>query len=340
MEAERRSEKAKGTAAHHHRRMAGAYHRGAESKGLADPPRGGILDGMKVLLLAAALFCVQDAADLQLSLKKEKTLRTRLAVEEDTASVAVGTTEKLEDRGGWELGLESKGSPGAGLSTIHVTILRITRVSGSRSVDTSNPGPRDPPEAAFLKALIGEAVDVDVAADGAIKEVRGMADLEAHFAAKLGVKPGPEGPRKGLKASIENRLREQLGGVLSVYPGKPAAVGASWSRKQSISLGAAYKAETTWTVAARRESRVSLEGKVLLTPIDESRVESPTIQKLSGTGEAALELDAETGFPLKGRIVHPLKGTSTLKGIPNPRPSDTFDQTSRVTFTLEAWEGK
>lgn len=294
-----------------------------------------------VLAAVLAVFCVpQDAADLKLSLKKEKAQRVRFIAEEDSESVAGGTTEKSRDRGRWEMGLETRGPAAEGLSTVHVTILRITRESRGRKFDTAAIGPADPPEAGVVRALVGEYVDADLTADGTLKELRGMKELEARFTAKLGLKPEAPGPQRGLKTMIEGRLREHLAVIFSIYPEKP---GAPWTRKRSYTLGLAYHAEVTWSPGSRKDGRLALSGKGPLSPFPDADTRGlplKQVQKLSGTAEGNLEVDLETGFPLTGKIVHQLSGTATMQGLSAPLPSDTFDQKSTLTFTVEAWDGK
>lgn len=298
---------------------------------------------MKSLIPAVlATLAIQESAELKLALQEKKPLRVRLTVEEDSAMVPGGTTDRITNRVGWELGLQT-GGVREGIFPVRVTVLRMYREANGRRVDTAKPDPADPPQAAFMKGLVGEFVEVDLTEKGTVKEVRGLKELEARFAAKFGIKPEEDGPHKGLSEGLGRKVRENVESFLAVHPVKAVKAGAEWTRKVSMSEGTAYHSECRWSLTARKDSTCFLSGKWTLTAFpdaDQRGRELKNVQKLSGTGEGTMELDQESGFPVKARFTHQLTGKSTMEGLKTQLPSDVFDTTVKITFAADAWAGK
>jgi hypothetical protein len=293
---------------------------------------------MKTFVLCALglLLTAQDSREIKLVLRKDPPLRLKLSTMEETVSLPGGSTEKRTARRGMELGLESQGS-----GLVKVSLLRLQSESGDRKTDSADPG--DGPQGAFLGKLIGEYVLVELGLDGRLIETRGAGELEARFAKKLGLKPEDPGPHKGLAEGLVPRLRAPVEELFALFPPKAVAPGATWTRKVSTRLDVPRHSEVVWTLQTRKESKVHLSAKWTHAPFPDADAKSAplkVVQTLQGTGEGTMELDDATGWPLKGSVVHQLKGSSTIEGLKAPLPSDTSEDTTKMTVKVEPWDGR
>jgi hypothetical protein len=294
--------------------------------------------------LAAFLEASQYTIPVHLSVSKEKPLAIRLVIDQDSVVVPRGTPDRETRRLLLELGLESRERSVEGLNIIRATILRLGREGVTGKVDTAHPDPKDPPDAAFMKALVGEKVDVEVGSDGAIKNLRGLDELEKHFVGKMGLKADSKGSQQKLKENLGAQLKDGLRPLFAVYPGRAIGIGPEWTTKYSVaSENGAYHSECKWTLSGQKDARNRISGKWTLTEFPDADTkgrELTLVQKLKGTGEGTLELDAETGFPLEGTMTHHLSGTTFLDGLKAHFESDTFEVTYTIRFKVEKWDAK
>lgn len=284
---------------------------------------------MRHLLFLALLAMLQDGVAIKLDPKK-KPAAVRIAVEHKETNTSVGEEKSyLEMTTGLIADLELEETKDG--ARVKLTLRRFYRYNSfdhSVSVDTEKEESSEP--ARLFKKIIGVALHVKPGASKT-SDVGGLTELAVKALKETGL---PDEASAEIQRFLGGMILQDVIALVLVHPETPVGVGKTWSREAEGNGLYPVKEQHVWKLKAKEGGRFDLELKSQLKPVPPSKVvggEQPFVQELGGTLEGQLELDAASGWPLKGSFKRKLQGTYRRLGLKAPVPADV----SRVVVTSD-----
>ncbi len=182
-----------------------------------------------------------------------------------------------------------------------------------------------PAEAVGYAALVGSGFEIELAPNGQVLAIDGVDELMSSMLDDLDLPPGPESDvlRDTLESTFgEEALVAGLEQSLNFYPDGPVAVGDSWDAEQSLNVGFAFVANTTWTLVDRRDGLATIEVvSTIESDPDAEPLDLGVIQvemSLAGEQSGELVIDEATGWVVQSRLVQELSGQMSGEGVELP----------------------
>ncbi|MFC2172306.1 DUF6263 family protein, partial [Acidobacteriota bacterium] len=265
---------------------------------------------------------------LQIKLKKGQAVSIKTDLDQVISQEINGKKQDVHQNMLMEYRYEIVNVDSEGELTVKVTYTRVhfkqEDPAGVVEYDSADPPAIIPDTALGHAALVGQHFSAKLMPDGRVTGIEGADAMIANMLEKIDI------PDRELKAQIENSLKAQFGNAglketmestLAVYPKKPVALGATWSKKVVLSTSLPVTVETTYTLKSRSSglSKVDLKGRIASNP------DSPPIQmggiklsyELSGVKTGTVEIDERTGLATRAQLHQDLSGT--INAPPGPR---------------------
>jgi hypothetical protein len=286
-----------------------------------------------------------DKLDLHFHFQKGQTYHLIPTVEEKSTQVVDGEDQVTTNTVVLGQTLEVLSVNDDGSATIKVTFgPTATKNEGPQSTyafDSTDP-PKDlPMPAVGLALVVGKSYTVTMTPAGEIVKMEGV---DALIETMVGALPDDEEIRASMRESLghqfgEDALKELLANITAPFPGKPVAVGDSWTQKVTHTRGMPRITETTYTLAERSNGVATVKVNATMKPDpDAEPVKSGPMSMrhtVEGTETGTYKLDEATGFILEGEIEHNLHGDVILSNVPGRDGDLTIPTTVEIKVTIK-----
>jgi hypothetical protein len=291
-----------------------------------------------------------DTFRLQLNFKKGDAHLQRVTVDQVITQTIEGENIVIKQAVGFDLLQEVVDVDADGVASLKVTYaaarMKHESMMGNFNYDSANPPQQLPPQAMGIAALVGNGFTMKMNANGEILSLDGLDKL---LEDALGALQLPDGPikqalAKALKDQFgEDAMRESLQQTSTTYPDKPLAVGDSWEHTTVTTRGFAAWMKHRHTVSSRKNGVVTLHLHSQITDNPKGEPMDTGLMKLrykiSGEQKGVTEIDAISGYPIRGTIKQSLSGTVQVINGDEDMP-DEWPISIESTVTLEVTRKK
>lgn len=197
------------------------------------------------------------------------------------------------------------------------------------SYDSQHPSKKPDPAMATFAALQGVKIQMKMAADGRLLEISGLNEMRNRMLKAIPIPAGAERAafealmKKQLSDEAMRKMIEQKTGSSNtyVYPGKPVAIGESWTRKTTVEMPMPMVASATYTLRERANglAHIDLTSKFSMNSKELSPVKSIKVStKMSGSQSGTMQLRESDGQIMKMQTSLRYAGTVTSSGLIAP----------------------
>ena len=224
--------------------------------------------------------------------------------------------------------------------------MEVNGPGGRTSYDSAKPPPvdADPRLLAMAKTyggMVGEAISVTMAPNGAIKRIDGSARIVDKLMADLPRDPMAGGLAQGIKAMLsEDALRSSLEQSFSRMPDAVVRIGDSWTAQHSMGADAVGKivGTSTFTLKAIEGTGAAAVARIGVSLALKQEAVPPAgasmVVKLGDSrGEGELLFNVPKGAVQRNTMRTEMPSTMTMRG-PNGSP-ETMQSSTKTTMTME-----
>ena len=275
---------------------------------------------LSAMVLAPLCYGLQtEKLDLKLRLQQGSTYRQTLDTTSETRQGPPGREQLARMQLGMGLNYRVETvSPGTGRMDVRMTYewvaMRVNASDATIDFDSRTTKGEVHPAARIFAALVKQGISATLNPDGTVAAVRGVEQLQKSVLDMIGPSAGPE--RQALESTIAQQfgsdaIRTMIEGGFFV-PGRPVAVGESWSRKMPSPPGTQMDVENVYTLRQRNAGAATIG------------VTADLVMQLTGAGGANLSLkgsqvgqlvvDEATGWTTSDQFVQEASGSSG--GVP------------------------
>jgi hypothetical protein len=278
--------------------------------------------GILTIILTVSLIALNSSADkvqLQLRLQAGKSYKMQVTADQKIAQQIMGQAQNLEQTIGMGYTFKVKAVAADGAMSVdteyHSVKFRQTGPMGVIEYDSDNPPATIPPMAIGFSALVGQSFSMVITTDGAVKDIQGVDAMLARMMEKINL------PDAQMKAAIEGSLSEQfgdqalkemMGNMMAIYPGKPVDIGESWTKQFVITKGFPMVLDNTWKLKARKGGVSMIDVVTVVKSNPKAPPTDMTFMKLSynltGTQKGTMEVQESTGWVIRSKLNQDLTG--------------------------------
>lgn len=277
-----------------------------------------------VVLGGAGLAWAGDKVELKYRLEVGKKYYLRMRVDEKITQEMLGQKQDMEQTLGFEHTLVPTAVDAAGITaklTFERVVFRQKGATGGVDYDSKDAPADVPPAARSMAALAGFTLTAQWRPNGEIVEVTGVQELLEAVLEKIPDDAAGAQLRETIKTQLSvDGMKETMSDVLVVLPDEPVAAGDTWSHRVTLSKELGLSTETTYTLKEVRGRRavVAIVSKVSSDP-DKMLELGPLKARSSLKGEqsGSVEIDLDTGLPVKGDAQGAIHGELTMTGGPD-----------------------
>jgi hypothetical protein len=277
----------------------------------------------------AAESCSAEKLDLKLWLKPGQKFDMRLITELKGSETIEGREEHESFMFAWGMGFEVKEADPNGAASVKVTYqtlqMKVIRAGGYHvEYDSTKQSIADDYSKipAIEVAGVGESFEMKVTPNGRIIELSGIERMHHRISEKVigwdekYVKTKYyERHRESLQEMrrlntksyySQEEIKNMLSDMIMFFPGRPLAIGDSWTHKVKI-WGKNYEIDGTYIVKDRQKGTVIINLTANRTP-EEKVFSSVNNQgreqrfKIVGSCKGSLEIDEQSGWLIRSRV--------------------------------------
>ena len=229
--------------------------------------------------------------------------------------------------------------------SIEAVTLEVSTAEGKVSYDSSKPvsdtaDPRVRAMAKTVGGMVGEAISVTMAPNGAVRRIDGAARIVAKLIENLPRDPMAGGLAQNIRSMLsDDALRSSLEQSFSRLPDQPVNVGDTWTAEQSVGADASGKVigTSTFTLKAVEGTGAAAVARIAVAlALRQENVPAAgasTMMKLGAgsKGEGELIFDIARGRVERNSMRSDMPMTVTLRG---PDGVITLQNTSRTAMTM------
>lgn len=173
----------------------------------------------------------------------------------------------------------------------------------------------------IFDSLLGQNVTLKVSPDGRVKDIRGIDDLLTRILVRMDLPDGPEGVlfvKRVREMFGEKAVQEFLKGSTGLYSDDPVGTGEAWSKKGLLSIAHPLPVDYRYRLTSVKDgiaridvtSRINRNSKAKAEPADKRA----SYQIFSGAERGEMEVDAASGWVIRGKYNQKLSGQIKSKG--------------------------
>jgi len=232
-----------------------------------------------------------------------------------------------------------------GVAAMQVTTDRLqTTMQGmgqNMTFDSDDVGERIPPIHRPYMAMVGESVQLTVAADGSIRETQGIAELSQRILDSVDF-PNPQ-QTEAMRSQMETMMGEEplldnYRTTFRMYPESPVAIGESWTDSYTTYAGLPMTADVTYTLDRVEDgiAHLSFEGTINTEDSEMDMGMFSMTMSINGTQEGQLTMDLRTGMvqTMEQTLTTSSTGAMENPADPNQEIQMEMDGTNRTSVTL------
>ena len=304
--------------------------------------------GLVAVALAAAFATparAQEKATLRLRLKQGQPYSITMTADQKIAQTINGNPQNTTQTMGVTFTLlPSKVEPDGtihGTYTYDAVRVKMNGPGGAVDYDSAKGGEAPThPMARVFAALVGQKLDVVMAPDGRVTDLKGGDRLVEAIAKAVEI---PEAARAGFEQQMkaqfgEDALKRNFEQMTAIYPKEPVAVGDTWEAEQRLSLGMPMTVKSTYSLKslAGGKATVDVRGTMQTDPEAAGGLPNATFD-LKGTQNGTMAIDQATGWILSANLEQDIGGSFTVNAAGQELD---VPMTIKSTTTLEAPEAK
>jgi hypothetical protein len=190
--------------------------------------------------------------------------------------------------------------------------------------DSSHPDSVIPPSARPFAALVGHAVTVHLAADGAVGTVDGVDSLlDAIMGA---IQLPPNASREAMLSTLKKQFGDRAMGqtmeqAIVAFPERQASVGDSWTCTTTVDVPFPVTRVSTWTLRSRTNGVAAMDVSIRMQSDSATSVPAavPSMTMryvVSGTMAGSEQVDEKTGWVVRSSMEGDIAGTVHVEGSP------------------------
>lgn len=230
--------------------------------------------------------------------------------------------------------------------SIEAVSMDVSTPGGSLAYDSAKPLPADADPrvqsmAKTVGGMVGEAISVTIAANGAVRRIDGAARVADKLIANLPRDPMSGGLAQGIKAMLsDEHLRSSLEQSFSRMPDQPVKPGDTWTAEQSVGADASGRVvgKSTFTLKAIEGTGDAAVARIAVTLAlrqEDVPSGSSVVVKLepASKGEGEVVFSIARGRIEKSAMRTDMPSTVTMRG-PEGQPL-TLHNSTTTNMTME-----
>jgi hypothetical protein len=234
----------------------------------------GCLSLLVLVVVAGSVSAADQPIELKLSPAKGQVQKLQATLTQKVTQTISGTEQALSQTIALGYTFATQDVAADGTATVKVTYdtvsFKQTSQVGNIEYDSANPPPPGQihPMARGFAALAGQSFTMKVTPTGKITEIQGLDQMVDAILKKLDIAEGPAKPiaEKAIRHDFgEEALKDNMEGLLAIYPDKPVSLGDSWTKKLSVSKGFPMLMENNFTLKEATPSAATLAVKSKLS---------------------------------------------------------------------------
>lgn len=232
--------------------------------------------------------------------------------------------------------------------TMHI---KNDAIQTDTTYDSQHPPKKADPATAPLAALVGLKFQMKMSPEGKLLNIQGLDAMRNRLIKAMNVPPGNARAtfeammKKQLSDEAMRKMIEKNSGFTNtdIYPGKPVALGESWTRSTTFDTIVPITKTTTYTLRDHADgvAHLDLGGKFALSTSNASPTPSVKVaMKMSGNQTGNVDLRESDGLVTKMQSALRYAGTITSTGPDVRAPKKTVTKSwpiyASVTVTMES----
>jgi len=306
----------------------------------------------RYVLFAIALFlamsCGASKVNLRFNPQKEKTYKIKMTMDQKIEQKVMGEQQDIEQviaiTYSFDVLNVTENEKGK-VTEMKITFDGVYYKQAMSGVvveyDSENPPDDIPPSAAGFAALPGASFSMTMNRSGKTENITGVDEMIEKMVQKMNIPPGPVSDQAvaTLKKSFnEKGLAESMDQMMHIYPDKAVGIGDSWSKEIKLNQDFPMILDSTWKIVAIEAGVAKIDVTSKAKPYQAAEPiligNMKMYYTLRGTQTGTLEMDQETGWTIRARVIQKFSGDIELSGVPgsNEKISWPIKIDSIVTF--------
>lgn len=306
--------------------------------------------GLLLLTYRATAQTPTDKIDLHLRLQTSKSYSLHSVVDQQISQTVEDQKLDVAQTIGINYVFDVLHVDADGTATTKVTYKAVQfRSQGAQGVinyDSADAPTEVPLPARGFAAIVGESLTAQISTQGQILDMQGADALLGRALARLDLPNGPI--RTGVEDALHKQFNAQaiktaLENMLAIFPGKPVAIGDSWSKKITLAKGFPMIINTTWTLKSRKNGLAFIEAHATIDPNPQGEPlqlgQAKLLYAVSGTQQGTLEVEEDSGWLSRAQLTQKAGGQIHLQGNPLNPPEDSWPVTIKSTIRIDGMPG-
>jgi len=223
----------------------------------------------------------------------------------------------------WDYSIQSKDENGDYEIAIKYLRVKSTQKSGLQTVsfDSDDSSEYVDPSMIGYKILVGSELRMRLTPAGKVTELSGFDKVLDRIIEELNIPESPQRDKtiEGIRGQFgENALRQSIEQMTIIYPDDPVTTGQSWNISYEMNFGLPMRVESVCTLLSREDGIADID---LVSTIG-SNPNSEDIDMgmftlrydIEGSQKGLINLDEESGLPVKSDIGQKFTGTVSVSG--------------------------
>ncbi|MGB8226010.1 MAG: DUF6263 family protein [Sedimentisphaerales bacterium] len=305
------------------------------------------------VLVLSAVVCsaAQDKVDLKLRLKAGEKHEMKMTQNQNIAQTMNGQEQKMTHTQEMVMGFDCLSVDANGVMDIEITYKSMKMIMegpmGRMEFDSANPKPVDPnrPDqqmmAAMVSAMAGSELQMKMTPTAKISDIRGIKEMLAKIKEKM-MGGNPEMQRMDFfdKMFDEKQVKEMTSSMMGAFPAEPVAAGDTWYDTISMNFIMPIDIDTTYMLKQRKDGIAYIDSVAKMDMGDSSKPleidpNNKVSMQISGTMNAASEVDEKTGLTRKSNITMNFSGVMKMGGNPQMPEGMTMPMTITGNAVIE-----
>jgi hypothetical protein len=298
-----------------------------------------------VILTAVVCPAAQDKVDLKLRLKAGESHEMKMTQIQDIVQTVNGQEMKMKQTQEMVMGMDCLSVDANGVMDVRMTYksmkMAMDGPMGHMEFDSANPKPTDPNKpqekilTAMVSAMAGCKFQMKIKPTGETSDIRGIKEMLAKVKGEMTTSPESAGMDKFFdKMFDEKEIKELTGNMMEMFPAGPVAVGDTWYDTKSMNFIMPIDIDTTYMLKSRKDGIAYIDAVSKLDMGDTSKPleidpNNKMAMQISGTVNAANEVDEKTGLTRKGNI------TINLSGIIRMEANQQMPEGMTIPMTIK-----
>jgi len=308
-----------------------------------------VLVGLALVVLPRCATAAEDGIDLGFHLKEGESYGLLVTMDQTMVQTINGNEQRMAQKMSFGYTYHVKEVDDAGVATIETSFdsLSFQQDGPMGRIEYNSEDPPDElnPMLKVFAFLVDKKFSMKMAPDGTVTDIEGLDKLFDDMIKALELPDGPmkDSIIKSVKGQFgEKAMKEAMGKMTAIYPGKLVEVGDTWSLKLNMEMGMAMSIDSTYTLKSIENGIVTVTAVAEIQPNPEApAMEMGPVKMryaLSGPMEGTFEMLEATGWFQRGIVTQKLSGTIIMSGLPGQAGDQSWPISMETVMTMEPKE--